>query len=36
LPEGMQVEVLSLARVYADDAEEHPLHASMAARLNLR
>lgn len=35
LPEGLQVEVLSLARVYADELQE-PVHASMASRLNLR
>jgi hypothetical protein len=35
LPEGLAVEVLSLARVYTDEFEE-PAQASMAARLNLR
>jgi hypothetical protein len=36
LPEGLQVEILSLARVYAEDLEEDSFHAPMAARLNLR
>jgi len=36
LPEGLQVEVLSLARVFAEDYQEHAGQSTVAARLNLR